>query len=173
MQILGFLLLFTPFLPTTTQTRRDSHLPGAMSHLSRHVFSKIKARAQLKDLPKVVFETKKNSPPVDYLGHRPRNQDKDKDRKQHHWNQLIQHIENRHRDSTRQLFKKIKTDLIQTIQTLVSPFSFAASWFSKLRFIIMLSQDEDLLEVRKRERREQKNDQPTIIELDKKVSGKH
>ena len=107
------------------------------------------------------------------MGPRPRNQDKDKDRKQHHWNQLIQHIENRHRDSTRQLFKKIKTDLIQTIQTLVSPLSFAASWFSKLRFIIMLSQDEDLLEVRKRERREQKNDQPTIIELDKKVSGIH
>ena len=120
MQILGLLLLFTPFLPTTTPTRRGSHVPGATSHLSRHVFSKIKARAQLKDLPKVVFETKKNSPPVDYLGHQPRNQDKDKDRKQHHWNQLIQHIENRHRDSTRQLFKKIKTDLIQTIQTLVS-----------------------------------------------------
>ena len=37
----------------------------------------------------------------------------------------------------------------------------------------MLSQDEDLLEVRKRERREQKNDQPTTIELDKKVRGKH
>ena len=120
MQILGLFLLFTPFLPTTTPTRRGSHVPGAMSHLSRHVFSKIKARAQLKDLPKVVLETKKNSPPVDYLGHQPRNQDKDKDRKQHHWNQLIQHIENRHRDSTRQLFKKIKTDLIQTIQTLVS-----------------------------------------------------
>ena len=171
MQILGFLLLFTPFLPTTTQTRRDSHLPGAMSHLSRHVFSKIKARTQLKDLPKVVFETKKNSPPVDYLGHQPRNQDKDKDRKQHHWNQLIQHIENRHRDSTRQLFKKIKTDLIQTIQTLVS--LLPPLGFQNGRFIIMLSQDEDLLEVRKRERREQKNDQPTIIELDKKVSGKH
>ena len=173
MQILGLLLLFIPFLPTTTPTRRGSHVPGARSHLSRHVFSKIKARAQLKDLPKVVFETKKNSPPVDYLDHQPMNQDKDKDRKQHHWNQLIQHIENRHRDSTRQLFKKIKTDLIQTIQTLVSPFSFASSWFSKLRFIIMLSQDEDLLEVRKRERREQKNDQPTTIELDKKVRGKH
>ena len=169
MQILGLLLLFTPFLPTTTPTRRGSHVPGAMSHLSRHVFSKIKAQAQLKDLPKIVFETKKNSPPVDYLDNQQRNQDKDKDRKQHHWNQLIQHIENRHRDSTRQLFKKIKTDLIQTIQTLVSLFSFAASCC----FIIMLSQDEDLLEVRKRERREQKNDQPTIIELDKKVSGKH
>ena len=122
MQILGLLLLFIPFLPTTTPTRRGSHVPGARSHLSRHVFSKIKARAQLKDLPKVVFETKKNSPPVDYLGHRPRNQDKDKNRKQHHWNQLIQHIENRHRDSNRHLFKKIKMDLIQTIQTLVSPF---------------------------------------------------
>ena len=122
MQFLGLLLLFIPFLPTTTPTRRGSHVPGAMSHLSRHVFSKIKARAQLKDLPKVVFETKKNSPPVDYLDNQQRNQDKDKDRKQHHWNQLIQHIENRHRDSTRQLFKKIKTDLIQTIQTLVSPF---------------------------------------------------
>ena len=37
----------------------------------------------------------------------------------------------------------------------------------------MLSQDEDLLEVRKRERREQKNNQPTNLELDKKVSRKH
>ena len=145
MQILGLFLLFTPFLPTTTPTRRGSHVPGAMSHLSRHVFSKIKARAQLKDLPKVVFETKKNSPPVDYLGHQPRNQDKDKDRKQHHWNQLIQHIENRHRDSNRQLFKKIKTDLIQTIQTLVSPilllllgFQDCASLSCYLRTMISL-----------------------------------
>ena len=125
MKVLVVLLLASPFIPTTETRRRrsSSYVPGAMSHLSRHFFSRIRARSQHQD-PQTPFGTqqKKKHVPYHQFDHKEqvhRKQDQEFQHKQIYWNRSNRKIEDSQRDQTQRLFSKIKKDLLQTIKTLV------------------------------------------------------
>ena len=123
MKVLVILLLASPFLPTTETRRRrsSSYLPGAMSHLSRHFFSRIRARNQHQEegQPQITLGARQKKEHVPYHQFVHRKQGQEVQQKQIHWNRSNRKIEDSQRDQTQLLFSKIKKDLFQTIKTLV------------------------------------------------------
>ena len=128
MKVFAVLLLASPLLPST-ETRRPSYVPGAMSHLSRHFFSRIRARNQQQQQqqeeegvhPQTTFRNRQNKK---YVHHHQEHdhinrQGQEVHQKQIRWNQSKKRIEESQRDETKQLLSKIKNDLVQAIRNLV------------------------------------------------------
>ena len=125
MKVFAVLLLASPLLPRA-ETRRPSYVPGAMSHLSRHFFSRIRARNQQQQEeegvhPQITFGSRQNKK---YVHHHQEHdhinkQGQEVHQKQIRWNQSKKRIEESQRDETKQLLSKIKNDLVQAIRNLV------------------------------------------------------